>query len=58
MSFWSRLRSKRQAQLDRIRTEATLKAAAGGATPEEARQAGDRAVRRGTTNAAITSAIG
>ena len=57
MSFWSKLRDKRQARLDQVRTEATLKAAAKGATPEEARKAGDRAARRGNTNAAITSAI-
>jgi len=57
MSFWSKLRSKRQAQLDEVRRNATLKAAARGATPEQARKAGDRATRRGTTNAAITSSI-
>ncbi|GAA2514943.1 hypothetical protein [Winogradskya humida] len=57
MSIWSKLRSKRQARLDEVRRDATLKAAAGGATPEQARRAGDRAVSRGNTNAAITSAI-
>jgi hypothetical protein len=57
MSIWSRLRDRRKAQLEDIRRDATLKAAARGATPEEARQAGERAARRGTTNAAITGAI-
>jgi hypothetical protein len=57
MSFWSKLRSKRQARLEEVRRDATLKAAAEGATPEQARKAGDRAARRGTTNAAITGSI-
>ena len=57
MSFWSKLRSRRRARIEEIRRDATLKAAANGATPEEARRAGDRAARRGNTNAAITSAI-
>jgi hypothetical protein len=57
MSFWSKLRAKRQAQLERIERDATLKAAAQGASPEQARRAGRRAARRGNTNAAITSAI-
>ncbi|AGL16230.1 hypothetical protein [Actinoplanes sp. N902-109] len=57
MSIWSKLRSKRQARLEEIRRDATLQAAARGATPEQARRAGDRAARRGNTNAAITSSI-
>ncbi|WP_250004778.1 hypothetical protein [Actinoplanes sp. M2I2] len=57
MSFWSKLRGKRQARLDEVRRDATLKAAAGGATPEQARKAGERAARRGSTNAAITGSI-
>jgi hypothetical protein len=56
MSLFSRLKRKRNEQIEQRRTEATLKAAARGATPEEARRAGDRAAR-GYTNAAITGAI-
>lgn len=57
MGFLSKLRAKRQAHLEKIRQDATMKALAKGASPEQARKAGDRAVRRGNTNAAITSAI-
>ena len=57
MSFWSKLRSRRQARLEEIQRDATLKAAAEGATPEQARRAGERAARRGSTNAAILGSI-
>lgn len=57
MSLFSKLKRKRNEQIEQRRTEATLKAAGRGATPEEARRAGDRAARRGNTNAAITGAI-
>jgi hypothetical protein len=56
MSFWSMLRRKRNEQIEQRRTEATLKAAARGATPEQAKRAGERAAR-GNTNAAITGGI-
>jgi hypothetical protein len=57
MGFWSKLRKRRDEQIEQRRTEATMRAMAGGATPEQARKAGDRAASRGNTNAAITSAI-
>lgn len=57
MSFFSKLKRKRAEQIEQRRTDATLKAAAAGATPEEARRAGERAARRGNTNAAITGSI-
>ncbi|MEV4347198.1 hypothetical protein AB0J83_22305 [Actinoplanes sp. NPDC049596] len=56
MSFWSKLKRKRDEQLERTRQEAYLKATARGATPEEARKAADRAARSGT-NSAINGAI-
>ncbi|WP_329454197.1 hypothetical protein [Streptomyces sp. NBC_01497] len=56
MSFIGKLKRKRAEQVEQRRTEATLNAAAAGATPEQAKRAGDRAAR-GNTNAAITSAI-
>ena len=46
----------RTEQIERWRVEATLAAAARGATPEQARRAGDRAAR-GNTNAAITGSL-
>jgi hypothetical protein len=46
----------RNEQVEQKRTEATLKAAAQGATPEQAKRAGDRAAR-GNTNAAISGGI-
>ncbi|WP_179120016.1 hypothetical protein [Streptomyces tsukubensis] len=56
MSFFSELKRKRAEQIEQRRTAATLKAASEGATPEQARRAGDRAAR-GNTNAAITGGI-
>ncbi|GAA2307933.1 hypothetical protein OHT20_38885 [Streptomyces caniferus] len=56
MSFLGNLKRKRAELIEERRTQATLKAASLGATPEQARRAGDRAAR-GNTNAAITSAI-
>jgi hypothetical protein len=55
-SFFSRLRAKRTDQVEQRRNEAILKANALGATPEQARRAGERAAR-GNTNAAITGSI-
>jgi hypothetical protein len=56
MGFWSKLKKRRNDERERRRTEATMKAASLGATPEQARRAGDRAAN-GTTNAAILGAI-
>lgn len=56
MSFLSDLKRKRAELIEERRTQAMLKAASLGATPEQARRAGDRAARA-NTNAAITSAI-
>ncbi|MBW8090771.1 hypothetical protein IGW14_22790 [Streptomyces hygroscopicus subsp. hygroscopicus] len=63
MSFFSELKRKqielrrmRTEQIEQRRVEATLAAAARGATPEQARRAGDRAAR-GNTNAAITGSL-
>jgi hypothetical protein len=57
MSFLSRLKSRHNKRIEQRRSEAFLKATAGGASPEQARKAADQAARRGNTNAAITSAI-
>ncbi|MCX4883269.1 MULTISPECIES: hypothetical protein [unclassified Streptomyces] len=56
LSFLSSLRARRAQQAEQRRNEAILKANALGATPEQARRAGERAAR-GNTNAAITGAI-
>ncbi|MFI6066646.1 hypothetical protein ACIA47_15485 [Micromonospora sp. NPDC051227] len=56
MTIWSRLKDRRNRQLQQRRQEAYLRASAGGATPEEARKAADRAERSGT-NAAIIGSI-
>jgi hypothetical protein len=56
LTFLSSLRAKRAEQVEQRRNEAVLKANAQGATPEQARRAGERAAR-GNTNAAITGAI-
>ncbi|WP_167493051.1 hypothetical protein [Micromonospora ureilytica] len=56
MTMWSRLKDRRKKQIQQRRQEAYLRATAGGATPEEARKAADRA-ERGGTNAAITGLI-
>ncbi|WP_405783522.1 hypothetical protein [Streptomyces sp. NBC_00859] len=57
MSFLTNLKRKRAEQIEQRRTAATLEAAARGESPEQARRAGERAARRGNTNAAITGAI-
>ncbi|MGW0214482.1 hypothetical protein ACWDXH_08810 [Micromonospora chokoriensis] len=56
MTIWSRLKERRNKQIQQRRQEAYLRASAGGATPEEARKAADRA-ENGGTNAAIMGAI-
>jgi hypothetical protein len=56
MSFLSTWKRKRTEQIEQRRTAATLKAAARGASPEQAKRAGDRAAR-GNTDAAITGSI-
>ncbi|MEU8112258.1 hypothetical protein AB0B94_25945 [Micromonospora sp. NPDC048986] len=56
MTIWSRLKERRDRQIQQRRQEAYLRATAGGATPEEARKAADRAERSGT-NAAIIGSI-
>ncbi|MBM0205993.1 hypothetical protein JNW90_25480 [Micromonospora sp. STR1s_5] len=56
MTIWSRLKDRRNGQLQQRRQEVYLRASAGGATPEEARKAADRAERSGT-NAAIIGSI-
>ena len=54
MAFFERLKRKRKEQVEGRRSEAYLKAMARGATPEQARKAGDRAAR-GNTNAVIST---
>ncbi|WP_033337879.1 hypothetical protein [Catenuloplanes japonicus] len=53
---WSRLTKRRNDEIERRRTAATLEAASLGATPEQARKIGDRAAS-GHTNTAIIGAI-
>ncbi|MBM2617874.1 hypothetical protein JIG36_20155 [Actinoplanes sp. LDG1-06] len=56
MSIWSRFKKRRSDKREQLRTEAVAKAMARGATPEQAKAAGDRAAS-GTTNAAVLGAI-
>ncbi|WP_345633951.1 hypothetical protein [Rugosimonospora acidiphila] len=56
MSFWSRLKQRQSEQVEQRRNKAIEEALARGATPDQAKRAGDRAARR-YTNAAITGAI-
>ncbi|WP_433458834.1 hypothetical protein [Micromonospora sp. CA-248212] len=54
MSFWNRLKQRRNEQIEQRRQEAMAKAMARGATPEEV-VAGERAARGNT--AAVLGAI-
>lgn len=53
MSIWSRLKKRRSEQIEQRRNEAVAKAMARGATPEEAKAAGERAARGHTTSAVL-----
>ncbi|MEU7928164.1 hypothetical protein [Micromonospora sp. NPDC049801] len=55
MSFWNRLKQRRNEQIEQRRQEAMAKAMARGATPEEVVAAGERAARGNT--AAVLGAI-
>jgi len=56
MSIFSKLAEKRKRQSEQRRNEAVAKALARGATPEQAKVAGERAARR-ASNGAIMGAI-
>jgi hypothetical protein len=56
MSIFSRLAEKRKRRSEQRRDEAVAKAMARGATPEQAKAAGERAVRR-ASDGAILGAI-